>query len=108
MTINDETGRRGAGGKAALVLAGGGVTGFLGYSQPNLFGQGKQANLRVEYGYGRNAFEASYTDPAIFGSRNSGSFSLFHTGDRYFSFGNVRRVRTGGAVGQLPACRSAP
>ncbi|HEX2095383.1 MAG TPA: outer membrane protein assembly factor BamA [Longimicrobiaceae bacterium] len=77
---------------------GGGVTGFLGFSEPNLFGQGKQGNLRVEYGYGRNAFEASYTDPAIFGSRNSGSISLFHTGDRYFSFGNVRRVRTGGAV----------
>ncbi len=76
----------------------GGITAFLGYTEPNLFGQGKQANLRAEYGPGRKSFEAAYTDPAIFGSRNSGSFSLFHTGDRFLNFGNVRRNRTGGAV----------
>ncbi|HET6231172.1 MAG TPA: outer membrane protein assembly factor BamA [Longimicrobiaceae bacterium] len=76
----------------------GGFSGFLGYSQPNLFGQGKQANLRVEYGYGRSSFEASYSDPALWGTRNSGSISLFRTGDRYFNADNGRRVRTGGSV----------
>ena len=74
---------------------GGGVSGFLGYQQPNLFGQGKQASLRAEYGYGRSTFEASYTDPAIFGSRNSGSFSVFRTGDRFIRSTNGRRLRTG-------------
>lgn len=77
---------------------GGGLSGFLGYSQPNLFGQGKEASIRAEYGPWRSSFEASYTDPAVFGSRNSASASLFHVGDRWFTFGNVRRTRTGGAL----------
>lgn len=77
---------------------GGGVSGFLGYGQPNLFGQGKQANLRVEYGYGRSRFEGSYTDPALWGTRYSGSVSLFHTGDRYRIYSNGRSTRTGGSV----------
>jgi outer membrane protein insertion porin family len=78
----------------------GGVSGFLGYSQPNLFGQAKQANLQAEYGFGRSSFTASFTDPALFGTRNSGSVSLFHTDDRYrgFSFTEGRYVRTGGSV----------
>ncbi|MBV9774541.1 MAG: BamA/TamA family outer membrane protein, partial [Gemmatimonadetes bacterium] len=76
----------------------GGLSGFLGYTQPNLFGQGKSANLRAEYGPYTKSLEASYTDPALFGSRNSGSFSLFSTGDRYFTFGNVTRTRTGGSL----------
>ena len=77
---------------------GGGVSGFLGYQQPNLFGQGKQASLRAEYGPGRSTFEASYTDPAIFGTRNSGSFSLFRTGDRFIRSTNGRRLRTGASL----------
>ena len=86
----------GGGGAAG----GGGLSGFLGYSQPNLFGQAKQANLQAEYGYGRSSFTASYTDPALLGSRNSGSISLFHTDDRYrqFSFSDGRYVRTGGSL----------
>lgn len=75
----------------------GGLSGFVGYSQPNLFGQAKQADLRGEYGWGRTSFTASYTDPAVMGSRNSASVSLFHTDDRYrgISFTDGRYVRTG-------------
>jgi outer membrane protein insertion porin family len=72
--------------------------GFLQYTQPNLFGQGKQVNLRAEYGYGRSTVEAAYTDPAIRGGRNSGSVSLFRSGDRYVRLGNGRRLRTGATV----------
>jgi outer membrane protein insertion porin family len=72
--------------------------GFLQYGQPNLFGQGKQINLRAEYGYGRSTLEASYTDPAIAGGRNSGSFSVFRSGDRFVRFGNGRRLRTGASL----------
>jgi outer membrane protein insertion porin family len=72
--------------------------GFLQYGQPNLFGQGKQINLRGEYGYGRSTLEASYTDPAIGGGRNSGSLSVFRSGDRFVRFGNGRRLRTGASV----------
>lgn len=78
----------------------GGISGFLGYSQPNLFGQAKQADLQAEYGYGRSSFTASYTDPALFGTRNSGSISLFHTDDRYrdISFTDGRWIRTGASL----------
>ncbi len=75
----------------------GGLSGFIGFSQPNLFGQAKQTSVQAEYGYGRSSFTASYTDPALFGTRNSGSISLFHTDDRYrgVSFTEGRYVRTG-------------
>jgi len=78
----------------------GGVSGFLGFSEPNLFGQAKQGSVQAEYGFGRSSFTASYTDPALFGTRNSGSVSLFHTDDRYrgFSFTDGRYVRTGGSL----------
>ncbi len=83
----------------AVGGAGGGLSGFLGYSQPNLFGQAKQADLRVEYGIGRNSFQGSYTDPALFGTRNSGSVSLFHYNDRFLrSAFDGRVVRTGASV----------
>ena len=75
----------------------GGLSGFLGYEQPNLFGQAKQAAIRAEYGW-RNTFEASYTDPALFGTRNSGSVSLFHMQDRFSPFSDGRRTRTGASV----------
>lgn len=74
---------------------GGGLSGFLGYSQPNLFGQGKEASLRAEFGTRRTNFEASYSDPALFGTRNSGSISVFHTGDRFVQFDDGERTRTG-------------
>jgi outer membrane protein insertion porin family len=77
----------------------GGVSGFLGYSQPNLFGQAKQADLRVEYGWGRSSFTTSYTDPAVLGTRNSASVSLFHTDDRWrgVTLSEGRYMRTGGS-----------
>ncbi|HET7274293.1 MAG TPA: outer membrane protein assembly factor BamA [Longimicrobiaceae bacterium] len=87
-------------GTAIGGYRGAGLSGFLGYSQPNLFGQGKRADLRVEYGYGRSSVTAAYTDPSIRGTRNSGSVSIFHTDDRYrgFSFNDGRYIRTGGSL----------
>jgi outer membrane protein insertion porin family len=77
---------------------GGGLSGFFGFSHPNLFGQAKQAELHAEYGWGRNTFRASYTDPALLGSRNSGTVSLFHMSDRYSPFNDGRAIRTGGSL----------
>ena len=79
-------------------VRGGGLSGFLGFTQPNLFGQGKQVELRGEYGYGRNSFQLSYTDPALFGTRNSGTASLFHFSDRYSPFNDGRRIQTGASL----------
>lgn len=74
------------------------IAGFLGYQQPNLFGQGKSASLRAEYGYGRSTIEASYSDPSIGGGRNSGAVSIFRRGDRFVRFGNGRRLQTGASL----------
>jgi outer membrane protein insertion porin family len=76
----------------------GGLAGFLGYDQPNLFGQAKTGHLRWEFGKYSNNFEASYSDPSIRGSWLSGSLSLFNSTDRFFTFSEGRRKRLGGAV----------
>lgn len=75
-----------------------GVAGFLGYDQPNLFGQAKSGHLRWEFGRYSNNFEASYTDPAILGTRYSGSVALFSSRDRFFTFSEGQRRRTGGSL----------
>lgn len=72
-----------------------GIAGFLGYDQPNLFGKAKSGHLRWEFGRYSNNFEARYADPAILDSRWSGSVSLFSARDRFFSFGEGERRRTG-------------
>jgi outer membrane protein insertion porin family len=75
-----------------------GLMGFLGYDQPNLFGQAKSGHLRWEFGRYSNNFEASYSDPAIKDSFLSGGLSLFSSTDRFFTFNEGRRHRTGGSV----------
>jgi outer membrane protein insertion porin family len=81
------------------ALGGGtGLAGFLGYDQPNLFGQAKSGHLRWEFGRFSNNFEASYSDPQVGGSRVSGSLSLFSSRDRFFTFQEGRRRRTGVGV----------
>jgi outer membrane protein insertion porin family len=75
-----------------------GLMGFLGYDQPNLFGQAKSGHLRWEFGRYSNNFEASYSDPAIAGSWLSGSLSLFSSRDRFFTFREGQRRRTGAAT----------
>lgn len=75
-----------------------GVAGFLGYDQPNLFGQAKSGHLRWEFGRYANNFETSYSDPSLGGSRYSGSLSLFNRRDRFISFAEGQRRQMGGAV----------
>lgn len=75
-----------------------GLMGFLGYDQPNLFGKAKTGHLRWEFGKYSNNFEASYSDPAIADSWLSGSLSLFSSRDRFFTFREGQRRRTGGSV----------
>jgi outer membrane protein insertion porin family len=80
------------------VGGGSGLAGFLGYDQPNLFGQAKAGHLRWEFGRYSNNFEASFSDPAIFGSPYSGSLSLFSARDRFFRFSEGQRRRTGAGL----------
>lgn len=79
----------------------GGVAGFLGYDQPNLFGQAKSGHLRWEFGRYSNNFETSYSDPSIGGSRVSGSISLFNTKygyGRMFQFSEGEQRQRGGGI----------
>lgn len=75
-----------------------GIAGFLGYEQPNLFGQAKSGSVQWEFGSFTTNFTASYSDPAIFGSRYSGSLSVFSSSDRFFTFSEGRRHRTGAGL----------
>lgn len=77
------------------VGGGTGVSGFLGYDQPNLLGQAKQAHLRWDFGRYINSFTLSFTDPALFQSRVSGTLSLFNSRDRFFQFATGKRKRQG-------------
>ena len=52
----------------AYMPGGVGLSGFIGYEQPNLFGQAKAGALRWDFGRYLNSFEASYTDPSLFQS----------------------------------------
>ncbi len=77
------------------VGGGVGLSGFIGYDQPNLFGQAKSGSLRWDFGRFINSFELSYTDPAIFQTRTSSTISLFNSRDRFFQFSSGRRKRIG-------------
>ena len=80
------------------VGGGVGLSGFIGYEQPNLFGQAKSGRLRWDFGRYLNNFEVSFSDPALWQSRMSGSISLFNSRDRFFQFSTGRRIRIGGSV----------
>jgi len=80
------------------VGGGVGLSGFIGYSQPNLFGQAKSGSLRWDYGRYLNSFEMSYSDPALFQSLISGTLSLFNSRDRFYQFTTGYRKRLGASV----------
>jgi outer membrane protein insertion porin family len=80
------------------VGGGVGLSGFIGYDQPNLFGQAKSGSIRWDYGAYINSFETSYTDPALFQSMISGTLSLFNSRDRFYQFTTGYRKRLGASL----------
>ena len=76
----------------------GGLAGFIGYEQPNLFGQAKSGSFRWDFGRFQNNLTLQYTDPAIRLSRISGTVSLFNARDRFFSFSSGRRKVLGAST----------
>ena len=73
-----------------------GLAGFIGYDQPNLFGQAKIGHVRWLFGRRSQDIELSYTDPEIFGTRNSLSIGLQSSRDQFQSFSLGTRRQTGG------------
>lgn len=81
----------------AAIGGGTGLSGFLGYEQPNLFGQGKFGRIRVEFGERNNALELSYTEPTLFDSRTSASIDFRRLNRRPTGLG-YREKLTGGSL----------
>ncbi|MBY0488965.1 MAG: outer membrane protein assembly factor BamA [Gemmatimonadaceae bacterium] len=80
---------------ASMGQGGVGFGGFVGLEQPNLFGNCKQGKVNWQYGRFFNDFTATYTDPALKGTRMSGALSAYRTQSR-FVIGNLgQNVRTG-------------
>lgn len=80
---------------ASMGQGGVGLGGFIGVEQPNLFGLCKRGQLNWQYGRFYNDFTATYSDPALRGSRLSGMLSAYRTQSR-FVIGNLgQNIRTG-------------
>lgn len=98
ITFRVEERQTGAVNFGTSVGGGVGLSGFIGYDQPNLFGQAKEGHLRWDFGRYLNNFTLSFSDPALFRSRVSGSLSLFNSRDRFFQFDTGERRRVGASV----------
>jgi outer membrane protein insertion porin family len=73
-----------------------GLAGFIGYDQPNLFGQAKIGHFRWLFGARTQDIELSYTDPELFGSQYSGTIGIQSSRDRFQTFDLGTRRKTGG------------
>ncbi len=67
----------------ASVGQGTGVGGFIGFDQPNLFGECKKGSLQWQFGQYIRDFSLSYTDPRIKQSNVSGTVSLYNQRSRF-------------------------
>lgn len=67
----------------ASVGQGTGVGGFIGFDQPNLFGECKKGSLQWQFGQYIKDFSLSYTDPRIKQSNVSGTITAYHQQSRF-------------------------
>lgn len=81
----------------ASVGQGTGLGGFLGLDEPNLFGRGKRGRFQWQFGENINDFQLSYTDPALRGSRLSGTLELHNARLRY-AIGDLGQLKRRGAT----------
>lgn len=82
----------------ASVGQGTGLGGFIGLTQPNVFGLCKQVSLNWQFGNYINDFNISYTDPNIQQRRVSGTVNAYRTQSRFRIANLGRSTRTGGLV----------
>ena len=78
--------------------AGTGFAGFIGYDQPNLFGQAKSGRFRWIFGARTQDIELSYSDPQLFGSRHSATIQLRNSRDEFRNFNLGERRQLGGSL----------
>jgi len=84
----------------ASVGQGTGLGGFIGLTQPNLFGACKQGNLNWQFGRYQNNFSLSYTDPAFRQTRISTTVTAYKMLSRYI-IGNLGQNNSLGASVQF-------
>jgi outer membrane protein insertion porin family len=82
----------------ASVGQGTGVGGFVGFDQPNLFGQCKRGSLQAQFGRYIRDFSLSYTDPRIRESQFSGTVTAYSQRSRFVIRDIGQSTRTGGQV----------
>ncbi|MFQ5689583.1 MAG: outer membrane protein assembly factor BamA [Gemmatimonadota bacterium] len=75
-----------------------GFAGFIGYEQPNLFGQAKVGRFRWMFGGRQQDIELTYSDPEVLGSRQSATISLRSSRDQFRTFSLGDRRQTGIAL----------
>lgn len=97
LTFEVEERRTGSLTLGAAIGGGTGLSGFLGYEQPNLFGQAKSGRVRWEFGSQNNNIELGYTEPVFLGTKTSLSTSFFDINQRY-SGTSFRQEALGGNV----------
>lgn len=82
----------------ASVGQGTGVGGFIGFDQPNLFGECKRGSLQWQFGRYISDFNLTYTDPRIKGSNTSGSLTGYHQRSRFIIRDIGQSTTTGGQL----------
>lgn len=97
LTFDLEERRTGSLTLGAAVGGGTGLSGFLAYEQPNLFGQARSGNIRWEFGSRNNNLELGYSEPVFLGSTTSATVSFFDL-DRRFNNQPFEQQAIGGSV----------
>jgi outer membrane protein insertion porin family len=82
----------------ASVGQGTGVGGFVGFDQPNLFGECKRGSLQWQFGQYIKDFSMSYSDPRIRQSNVSGTISAYHQQSRFVIRDIGQSITTGGQL----------
>lgn len=84
----------------ATIGQGTGVGGFIGLSEPNLFGRAKQISVQWQFGRNIQDINLSYTDPALRGSLVSATVSAHNSRLRY-TVADLGRIHTRGGSVQM-------
>jgi outer membrane protein insertion porin family len=82
----------------ASVGQGAGVGGFIGFDQPNLFGQCKRGSVNAQLGQYIRDFSLTYSDPFILESEYSGTVTLYNSQTRYYVRDVGQQTRVGGQL----------
>lgn len=81
----------------ATVGQGTGIGGFIGLSEPNLFGRGKRGSIQWQFGANINDITVSYTDPSIRGSLISGMIAA-HSSRLRYTIADLGRIQSRGVT----------